>query len=64
MLANIALWRLTDALIHIVKNSNILLTTSTMTAIIKPVYIIIHVSVLGSHSHSVQFIADRLVEQP
>jgi hypothetical protein len=62
MLVNIALWRLTDALMHIVKNDNTLLNASTMIAIMKPVYTRIHVSVLGSHSNSVQFVAVMTVE--
>jgi hypothetical protein len=62
MLVNIALWRLTDALMHIVKNENTLLNASTMMAIMKPVYTRIHVSVLGSHSNSVQFVAPMMVE--
>jgi hypothetical protein len=47
---------------HIVKKDNTLLNASTMMAAMKPVYTRIHVSVLASHSNSVQFVAPTMVE--
>jgi hypothetical protein len=57
MLVNIALWRLTDALMHIVKKHITLHTDNIMIEATRPEYTYIHVSLLGSQPHSVEFVA-------
>jgi hypothetical protein len=57
MLVNIALWRVMDALMHIVKKHITLQTDSITTEATRPEYIYIHVSILGSQPHSVEFVA-------
>jgi len=62
MLDSIALCRLTDALMHIMKKHITLHMTSTTTEIIKPEYTYIQVSVLGSELNWVKFLVVLLAK--
>lgn len=59
---NIALCRLTDALMHIMKKLITLHMTSTTIEIIKPEYTYIQVSVLGSEPNWVKFLVVLLAK--
>jgi len=59
---NIALCRLTDALMQIVKKHITLHMTSTTIEIIKPEYTYIQVSVLGSEPNGVKFLVVLLAK--
>jgi hypothetical protein len=55
MLVNIALWRVMEALMHIVKKHITLHTDNIMIEATRPEYTYIQASVLGSQPHSVEF---------
>jgi hypothetical protein len=59
---NIALCRLIDALMHIMKKHITLHMISTTIEIIKPEYTYIQVSVLGSEANCVKFVVVLLAE--
>jgi hypothetical protein len=57
MLVNIALWRVMDALMHIVKKHITLHTDNITIEATRPEYTDIQASILGSQPHSVEFVA-------